>query len=62
MGPVSLVPEGAVRDLTLTNIKMCVSRLATWGTCVRLDALCLAYQISLVPKTVSFIPEQKNDT
>jgi hypothetical protein len=28
---------------------------------VRLDILCLAYQISLVPKTVSFDPEPKND-
>jgi hypothetical protein len=42
-------------------ILRCVSKLATGGTCVRLDALYLAYQISIVPKTVASDPNPRND-
>ena len=51
----------AVRDFTIDYSWDVFPRLSTCGTCVRLDVLCLAYQISLVPKTATFNPEPKND-
>jgi hypothetical protein len=39
----------------------CISRLAIRSTCVRLDVLCWAYLISLVPETVASNPNTRND-